>query len=134
MINAFLIGTLGQSTFIFWGIWMALAVIIYLCYGLHHSQGEGDHIALSAARKDSEQPYDDASSPSAANATPGGRTQQYDSSKSGLVDHRSPLSCSAMIHLPAQDNSDAVVVPDVRSRKSALSVFSRNSTAGETKV
>ena len=134
MINAFLIGTLGQWAFILWGLWMAFAVIIYLCYGLHHTQGEGDHIALSAARKDSDQPYDSDPSSSSAAAASGSRTQQHDSSKSGLVDHRSPMSCSAMVHPPAQDDSAAVLVPDVRSRKSALSVFSRNSAAGETKV
>ncbi|GAX82912.1 hypothetical protein CEUSTIGMA_g10338.t1 [Chlamydomonas eustigma] len=41
MINGFLIGTLNSTSFLFWGIWMAICLVIYLFYGLHHTQGEG---------------------------------------------------------------------------------------------
>ena len=51
MINSFLIGSLGQMTFIFWGVWMAVAITVYLVYGLHHTQGEGDP-SFSSSRAD----------------------------------------------------------------------------------
>lgn len=41
MVNGFLIGLLGENSFVFWGAWMCVCVLIYLSYGLHNSQGEG---------------------------------------------------------------------------------------------
>ena len=33
MMNSFLIGTLTQYSFMFWGVWMAFSIFIYLTYG-----------------------------------------------------------------------------------------------------
>jgi len=41
MMNCFLLGTLTQISFLFWGVWMFLSIILYLCYGMYHTQGEG---------------------------------------------------------------------------------------------
>jgi len=34
MMNCFLLGTLTQISFLFWGVWMILSIILYLCYGV----------------------------------------------------------------------------------------------------
>jgi hypothetical protein len=41
MFNCYVIGQLSQLSFIFWAVWMSICIIIYLAYGLHHTQGEG---------------------------------------------------------------------------------------------
>ncbi|GAX75492.1 hypothetical protein CEUSTIGMA_g2935.t1 [Chlamydomonas eustigma] len=41
MVNSFLLETLNSTSFIFWAVWMGACIMIYLVYGLHHSQGEG---------------------------------------------------------------------------------------------
>ena len=45
MMNTFLIGTLSQYSFMFWGVWMTLSIILYLTYGEwvgmgHHVRGQ----------------------------------------------------------------------------------------------
>jgi APA family basic amino acid/polyamine antiporter len=36
-----LIGSLGWPAYVRWLVWFTLGTIVYLCYGLHQSQGEG---------------------------------------------------------------------------------------------
>jgi hypothetical protein len=51
MFNSFLIGTLTKFSFLFWGVWMAICICIYLAYGLHHTQGENQPPALAVSDK-----------------------------------------------------------------------------------
>ncbi|KAG1675509.1 hypothetical protein FOA52_001808 [Chlamydomonas sp. UWO 241] len=41
VINLFLIASLSPWALVFWACWMVVCVLMYLAYGLHHSQGEG---------------------------------------------------------------------------------------------